>query len=197
MAHVPPPTDDLLDRLQRAAFDYFVEATNPANGLVADTSREDSPVSIAVVGKYAEHRDAYKSIYEAIDHAGVHFQTQVRVGRIQSEDVEREGPERLLAGYDGILVPGGFGERGIAGKVEAIRFARERQVPFFGICLGMQCAVIEFARNVVGLVWTMLRGLGIRAVGSGEVGDQEPIIDFAVQLTLQFLEGKAGAPVAR
>jgi CTP synthase len=108
-------------------------------------------VSIAVVGKYAEHRDAYKSIYEAIDHAGVHFQTQVRVGRIQSEELEREGPERLLAGYDGILVPGGFGERGIEGKVEAIRFARERQVPFFGICLGMQCAVIEFARHVVGL----------------------------------------------
>ncbi|MFO0916154.1 MAG: CTP synthase [Pirellulales bacterium] len=108
-------------------------------------------VSIAVVGKYAEHRDAYKSIYEAIDHAGMHFQTQVRVGRIQSEDIEREGPDRLLAGYDGILVPGGFGERGIEGKVEAIKYARERQVPFFGICLGMQCAVIEFGRHVVGL----------------------------------------------
>lgn len=108
-------------------------------------------VSIAVVGKYAEHRDAYKSIYEAIDHAGMHFQTQVRVGRIQSEDIEREGPDRLLAGYDGILVPGGFGERGIEGKVEAIKYARERQIPFFGICLGMQCAVIEFGRHVVGL----------------------------------------------
>jgi CTP synthase len=70
---------------------------------------------------------------------------------VQSEAVERESPERLLAGFDGILVPGGFGERGIEGKVESIRFARERGIPFFGICLGMQCAVIEFGRNVVGL----------------------------------------------
>ena len=76
---------------------------------------------------------------------------QIRIGRIQSEDVEREGPERMLAGYDGILVPGGFGERGIEGKVEAIRWAREKKIPFLGICLGMQCAVIEFARNVAGL----------------------------------------------
>jgi CTP synthase len=108
-------------------------------------------ISIAVVGKYAEHRDAYKSIYEAIDHAGIAHQTQVRIQSIQSESIEREGPERLLAGFDGILIPGGFGERGIEGKVESIRFARARQIPFFGICLGMQCAVIEFARNVVGL----------------------------------------------
>jgi CTP synthase len=108
-------------------------------------------VSIAVVGKYAEHRDAYKSIYEALDHAGIHHRAQVRIQSIQSENIEREGAERLLAGFDGILVPGGFGERGIEGKVEAIHFARERGIPFFGICLGMQCAVIEFGRNVVGL----------------------------------------------
>lgn len=108
-------------------------------------------ISIAVVGKYAAHRDAYKSIYEALDHAGIANQTRVRVQRIQSEDVESEGAERLLSGFDGLLVPGGFGERGIEGKVEAIRFARERGIPFFGICLGMQCAVIEFARHVVGL----------------------------------------------
>ena len=108
-------------------------------------------ISIAVVGKYAEHVDAYKSIYESLDHAGIHHNSQIRIGRIHSEAVEREGPERLLAGYDGILVPGGFGERGIEGKVETIRFARERKIPFFGICLGMQCAVIEFARHVVGL----------------------------------------------
>jgi CTP synthase len=109
-------------------------------------------ISIAVVGKYAEHRDAYKSIYEALDHAGIANLAQVRVQRIQSEDVEREGPERLLSGYDGMLVPGGFGERGIEGKVDAIRFARQREIPFLGICLGMQCAVIEFARNEVGLL---------------------------------------------
>ena len=108
-------------------------------------------ISIAVVGKYAEHRDAYKSIYEALDHAGMAESVQVRVQRIQSELVEQEGPERLLSGFDGLLVPGGFGERGIEGKVEAIRFAREREIPFFGICLGMQCAVIEYGRNIVGL----------------------------------------------
>ena len=108
-------------------------------------------ISIAVVGKYAEHRDAYKSIYEALDHAGVHHRAQVRIQRIHSEAVEREGPERLLAGVDGILVPGGFGERGIEGKVDAVRFARERGIPFFGICLGMQCAVAEFGRSLLGL----------------------------------------------
>jgi CTP synthase len=108
-------------------------------------------VSIAVVGKYAEHKDAYKSIYEALDHAGIHHRAQIRIGRIQSSEIEREGAERLLAGYHGILVPGGFGERGIEGKVQAVRFARERGVPYFGICLGMQCAVIEFGRNVMGL----------------------------------------------
>ncbi len=108
-------------------------------------------ISIALVGKYAEHRDAYKSIYESLDHAGMAHRTQIRVQRIQSEEIEREGPERLLAGYDGLLVPGGFGERGIEGKVEAIRYARERNIPFLGLCLGMQCAVIEFARSVVGL----------------------------------------------
>ncbi len=111
----------------------------------------ENEISIAVVGKYAAHRDAYKSIYEALDHAGIAHRTQVRIQPIQSEQIEAEGPERLLATYDGILVPGGFGERGIEGKVEAIRFARERGIPFLGICLGMQCAVIEFARNVVHL----------------------------------------------
>lgn len=108
-------------------------------------------ISIAVVGKYAEHRDAYKSIYESLDHAGVHNRAQIRIQRIHSEAVERDGADRLLAGVDGILVPGGFGERGIEGKVEAVRFARERGIPFFGICLGMQCAVAEFGRSMLGL----------------------------------------------
>ncbi len=108
-------------------------------------------VSIAVVGKYIKHHDAYKSIYEALDHAGIAGSTRVMVRKVDSEDIEREGPEAVLGGVDGILVPGGFGYRGISGKIEAIRYARERQVPFFGICLGLQCAVIEFARNVVGL----------------------------------------------
>jgi CTP synthase len=131
----------------------------PAGSLNLDNWREllhrlrnpEHEISIAVVGKYAEHFDAYKSIYESLDHAGIHHRTQVRIGRVLSESIEREGPERLLTGYDGILVPGGFGERGIEGKVEAIRFARTRGIPFFGICLGMQCAAIEFGRAVVGL----------------------------------------------
>ncbi len=108
-------------------------------------------VTIAVVGKYTEHRDAYKSIYEALDHAGVAHRAQIRIQRLHSELIERDGAERLLAGVDGVLVPGGFGERGIEGKVDAVRFARQRGIPFFGICLGMQCAVVEFARNVLGL----------------------------------------------
>jgi CTP synthase len=108
-------------------------------------------VTIAVVGKYIKHHDAYKSVYEALDHAGIALGGRVLVRKVQAEEVEREGAERVLSGMDGILVPGGFGDRGIAGKVEAIRFARERKVPFFGICLGLQCATVEFARNVVGL----------------------------------------------
>ncbi len=108
-------------------------------------------VTVGVVGKYIRHKDAYKSIYESLDHAGIAHATRVVVRRIEAEEVEREGAERVLAGLDGILVPGGFDYRGSAGKIDAIRYARERKVPFFGICLGLQCAVIEFARNVVGL----------------------------------------------
>jgi len=104
-----------------------------------------------VVGKYAEHRDAYKSIYEALSHGGLAHSASIRIQRVHSEAVEREGPERLLAGVDGILVPGGFGERGIEGKIQAIQYARTQGTPFFGICLGMQCAVVEFARHVCGL----------------------------------------------
>src|SRR6516225_8890852 len=108
-------------------------------------------VTVAVVGKYIRHNDAYKSIYESLEHAGIATSSRVLVRKVEAEEIERDGAERVLAGMDGILVPGGFGERGIAGKIDAIRFARERQIPFFGICLGLQCAVIEFARNVVGL----------------------------------------------
>lgn len=111
----------------------------------------DHEIHVAVVGKYAEHADAYKSIYEALDHAGMAHKARVRISRIRSEEVEAEGPERVLSSCDALLVPGGFGERGIEGKVEAIRYAREKGIPFFGICLGMQCAVVEFARNVCGL----------------------------------------------
>ena len=108
-------------------------------------------VEIAVVGKYISLRDAYKSIYEALSHAGTACGARVRARMIESEDIEAQGCEKLLAGVQGILVPGGFGSRGIEGKIRAVQYARENKVPFFGICLGMQCAVIEFARNVCGL----------------------------------------------
>ena len=108
-------------------------------------------VTIGVVGKYIEHMDAYKSIYEALGHAGTANQAKVLIKRIEAEELENQDPEVLLSGLDGILVPGGFGLRGVEGKVQAIRFARENDLPYFGICLGMQCAVIEFARNVLGL----------------------------------------------
>lgn len=108
-------------------------------------------ITIAVVGKYIEHRDAYKSIYESLDHAGFQHSTRIIAKRVEAEDLERKGPDALLSGVDGILVPGGFGMRGIEGKIHAVRYARENKIPYFGICLGMQCAVIEFARNVLGL----------------------------------------------
>jgi len=90
-------------------------------------------------------------VYEALDHAGIALDSRVLVRKVEAEDIEREGAEKCLGGMDGILVPGGFGDRGIAGKIEAVRYARERNIPYFGICLGLQCALIEFARNVVGL----------------------------------------------
>jgi len=108
-------------------------------------------VTVAVVGKYIKHHDAYKSVYEALDHAGFALDSRVLVRKVEAEEIEREGAEKCLGGMDGILVPGGFGDRGIAGKIEAVRYARERKIPYFGICLGLQCALIEFARNGVGL----------------------------------------------
>ena len=108
-------------------------------------------VEIAVVGKYITLRDAYKSIYEALTHAGVANGVKVAVRMVEAEEVEAKGAAGLLQGVSGILVPGGFGGRGVEGKIAAVRYARESGIPFFGICLGMQCAVMEFARNVCGL----------------------------------------------
>src|SRR5271166_3592497 len=110
-----------------------------------------SEVTIAVVGKYIKHNDAYKSVYEALVHAGISLSSRVLIRKVEAEEIARDGAERLLSGIDGLLVPGGFGYRGIDGKIEAIRYVREKQIPFFGICLGLQVAVIEFARNVAGL----------------------------------------------
>ncbi len=108
-------------------------------------------VRIAVVGKYVNLRDAYLSVIEALKHGGFHHGVLVDVAWVASDDLAGDGAREVLRGADGILVPGGFGVRGVEGKVEAIRFARERGVPFLGICLGLQCAVIEFARDVCGL----------------------------------------------
>ena len=106
---------------------------------------------VTVVGKYIELTDAYKSIYEALTHAGITHNVDVKFRKVSSEAVEKEGVEALLGGSQAILVPGGFGDRGIEGKISAIRYARENSIPFFGICLGMQCACIEFGRNIMGL----------------------------------------------
>jgi len=103
-----------------------------------------------MVGKYMELLDAYKSLNEALEHAAIHNQTKVKVLYIDSEDVEDQGLD-LIKDADAILVPGGFGQRGIEGKISAVRYAREQGVPYLGICLGLQVAVIEYARNVLGL----------------------------------------------
>ena len=109
----------------------------------------EKQVNIAMVGKYMELLDAYKSLIEAIDHAGIHHKAKVNIQFIDAEVIERQGTD-ILKGKDAILVPGGFGHRGVEGKIRTVQFARENKVPFLGICLGMQSAVIEFARNVVG-----------------------------------------------
>ncbi|MGL4344727.1 MAG: CTP synthase, partial [Cellulosilyticaceae bacterium] len=116
--------------------------------------REKMPkgnIEIALVGKYVALHDAYISIVESLNHAGIDKGTHVAIRWVDAEEVNSDTVEGLLKGVDGILVPGGFGDRGVEGKIEAIRYAREEHIPFLGICLGMQCAVIEYARNVVGL----------------------------------------------
>jgi CTP synthase len=107
-------------------------------------------VTIGMVGKYMDLMDAYISLNEALRHAGIHTSNKVHIRYIESENIEAEGT-KLLEGLDGILVPGGFGERGVEGKIQSIRYARENKIPYLGICLGMQLAVIEYARHVVGL----------------------------------------------
>lgn len=108
-------------------------------------------VNIAVVGKYVGLRDSYKSLNEALIHGGISNDAKVNILWVNSEDIEKNGPRDYLSEAHGILIPGGFGTRGIDGKIEAIRYARENKIPFFGICLGMQCAVIEISRNLAKL----------------------------------------------
>ena len=121
------------------------------NAMLARMDHPRDLVTIGLVGKYVEYEDSYKSLKEALLHGGLAHELKVNIHWIEAEGVTGEGWERQLEAYDGILVPGGFGRRGIDGMLNAIKFARERKVPYFGICLGMQTLVIEYARNVCGL----------------------------------------------
>ncbi len=126
-------------------------ALAPWKDIVRKLKEPRNEVTIAIVGKYVGLKDSYKSLTEALTHGGIANDSRVNFQWVDSEEVEVHGPEKYLSEVDGVLVPGGFGYRGIEGKIESIRYAREKKIPFFGICLGMQCSVIEFARNVCGL----------------------------------------------
>ncbi|BFM11088.1 CTP synthase [Simiduia litorea] len=163
-AVVPLPDCDTIYRipglLKASGLDNFVVERFGLDCPEADLSEWDfvidgklnpeREVTVAMVGKYMDLLDAYKSLNESLSHAGIHTKTKVTVNYIDAEDVEKKGV-KILESADAILVPGGFGERGVEGKLMAVRYARENKIPYLGICLGMQSAVIEFARNVLGL----------------------------------------------
>tara|TARA_Y100001970_G_scaffold126414_1_gene156324 strand:+ start:8394 stop:9998 length:1605 start_codon:yes stop_codon:yes gene_type:complete len=119
--------------------------------IVSKIKKLKNEINIGVVGKYIDLKDAYKSLHEALYHASFQNNSKLNITYIDSEDLEKKSPKDLLSGCDGILVPGGFGNRGFEGKISAIKYAREKNIPFFGICLGLQMAVVEFARNVCNL----------------------------------------------
>lgn len=137
--------------IQRLALGCRPADLNGWEEMVHRLKNPRSAVTIALVGKYVELRDAYFSINEAFCHAGIAHNVRVDIKLVKAEEIERKTPEVLLEGVGGILVPGGFGERGTEGKIQAIRYARENRLPYLGICLGMQLAVVEFARSVLGL----------------------------------------------
>jgi CTP synthase len=140
--------------------------------LSARIRKLESKVTIGIVGKYTGMKDAYKSLDEALYHGGLANNVQVDLKWIESEIFEKEDPITYLEGLDGILVPGGFGSRGVEGKIKAAQFARERNIPYFGICLGMQMAVVEAARNMA----------GIEGAGSTEFGEpKEPIVGLMTE----------------
>ena len=138
----------VLEQLRMSPSDPDLSVWNQLLENIHNPTRE---VTIGIVGKYVDLTDAYKSLNEALRHAGYAHRAKVHLKFVDSEEVERVGAEALLSDVDGVLVPGGFGRRGIEGKVLAVEYARTRRKPFFGICLGMQVAVIEYARNVAGL----------------------------------------------
>ena len=141
----------------------------------------ESNITVALVGKYVELQDAYKSILEAFIHAGAANRCKVKVVPIHSEYLTEDNVEEKLAGMDGILIAPGFGERGLEGKIKAVRYARERGVPFFGICLGMQMAVVEFARNVLGLKDAMSTEV--------EANTANPVIDLMADQKTTTVKG--------
>lgn len=145
--------DQQLDRLvlKRLKLPFINIDISKWKQFVERVKSPEKEVRIAVCGKYTDVVDAYKSISESFIHAGAENNARVRADYISSEELEEKGTENVLKDYHGILIPGGFGERGIEGKIDACRYARENNVPFFGICLGMQCAVIEYARNICGI----------------------------------------------
>jgi CTP synthase len=136
--------------VRRLRLDVPPADLNEWQGVLEAIAASEQEVNIAIVGKYVEHTDAYKSINEALIHAGIRNRLKVKITYIDSELIQEEGTARLK-NVDAILVPGGFGERGVEGKIATVRYARENKIPYLGICLGMQTAVIEFARNVVNL----------------------------------------------
>ncbi len=138
----------ILSRLKLETKDRNLDAWA---GLVRRLRNPVDEVTVGIVGKYVGYQDSYKSLNEALVHGGIAHNLKVSVVWVEAEGLESEGWEKQLEGLDAILVPGGFGKRGILGMLRGIQYARERKVPYFGICLGMQCAVIEFARNVAGL----------------------------------------------
>jgi CTP synthase len=119
--------------------------------LVDGLTSSSRPLAIAIVGKYVSLNDAYLSVVEALRHAAIAHQAALDIRWVNSEDVEAHGAEKFLDGVDGVVVPGGFGTRGISGKIQTIKYVREKQIPFLGLCLGMQCSVVEWARNVAHL----------------------------------------------
>ena len=151
------PLDLRRDKIDRLVVDKIGLGHTPAPALeewerfVERVIHPKHRVTIAVAGKYIELQDAYKSIYESLIHAGAKHDTKIQIVRVEAEAIETHGAASVIGDVDGILVPGGFGDRGIEGKILAARHAREQGIPYFGICLGMQIATIEYARNVCGL----------------------------------------------
>lgn len=148
--------EEKLDEVVLKKIGVDIESAPPAdltnwNGFLDRYKNPERSVKIGLIGKYVELKDSYKSIAEALDHAGAELKTGIKLDWIHSEQINEGNVEEKLGHLDGILVAPGFGSRGIDGKLEAIKHARVNNVPFFGICLGMQCAVVEFARNVMGL----------------------------------------------